>query len=310
MALCAALAMTGCEYSLNEEPAVAGKTAIRISISPGTATLEVTETQQFTATVSGSTNKDVLWSVASGPGTIDSTGLYQAPLSYPTSSDTAIVRVVAKADTTVSAVATVIINGPQPYAGVCFQRDVLPIFNNKCSNTNCHDKATHKEGFILNRYTDTTIKGTLYRGIKSLSLAKFQHGLTLTGEDRMPPEDVPQLTQAEIDTVVKWYNEGARTTTCSGNPLVCDTSNVTYSGTFRPIIERNCIGCHYEATGLNSDTDLSRYDSVYVLAMNGELMQSIGHDGYVVPMPQEIDQLPDCLVRQFRAWVNKGAPNN
>jgi hypothetical protein len=309
MALCAALGIAGCEYTLVEEPAVAGKPVIRISISPGTATPEVTETQQFTATVSGSTNKAVIWSIASGPGTIDSTGLYQAPLSYPTGADTATIRAVAKADTTASAVATVIIRIP-PYMGVCFQREVLPIFNSKCSNTNCHDKGTHKDDWILSRYTDTTIKGNAYRGIQSLSLEEFLHGLTLTGDDRMPPEDVPQLTQAEIDTIVKWYNEGARPTTCSGNLLVCDTNNVTYSGTIRPIIESKCIGCHYEATPLNSDTDLARYDSIFVLAMNGNLMASIDHRGSVVAMPQDIDQLPDCLIRQFRAWVNKGAPNN
>jgi hypothetical protein len=310
MALCLILGITGCEYTLVEEPPVAGNPTIRVTIAPDSATLEISQTQQFTATVTGSSSKDVIWRVASGPGTIDSAGLYQAPLSSSKSTDTAVIRAVAKVDTTAGDVATIIINGPPPYAGACFQREVLPIFNNKCSNTNCHDKSTHKDRWILSRYTDTTIKGTLYRGIQSLSLETFQHGLTLTGDDKMPPEEYPQLTSAEIDTIVKWYNEGAQPTTCSGNPLVCDTSNVTYSGTIRPIIERNCIGCHSEATPLNSDTDLSRYDSLYVEAMNGELMSSLDHSGYVVAMPQDVDQLPDCLIRQFRAWVNKGAPNN
>src|ERR1700751_1191506 len=62
-----------------------------VAISPISATVQVGLSQQFTATVSGTTNPAVNWlvnGVASGNssvGTISSTGLYTAPSSVPTS---------------------------------------------------------------------------------------------------------------------------------------------------------------------------------------------------------------------------------
>src|SRR5579864_1281139 len=51
---------------------------VSVSVSPGSASLVSGGTQQFSATVSGSSNTAVTWSVAGG-GSIDSNGLYTAP---------------------------------------------------------------------------------------------------------------------------------------------------------------------------------------------------------------------------------------
>jgi YVTN family beta-propeller protein len=62
---------------------------IRVQVLPSTATIGPNETFQFTATVTGSTNTGVAWSVSSSAaagtpiGTITSTGLYTAPNSSP-----------------------------------------------------------------------------------------------------------------------------------------------------------------------------------------------------------------------------------
>ncbi len=67
----------------------AGITAISIVVAPGTPTLTIGASQQFTATVTGTTNTSVTWSVAdptggtSDAGTISSTGLYQTPYPAP-----------------------------------------------------------------------------------------------------------------------------------------------------------------------------------------------------------------------------------
>src|SRR6266853_6261081 len=50
---------------------------VSISISPTSATVQSGNKQQFTATVTGSTNTAVTWSASSG--TISSSGLYTAP---------------------------------------------------------------------------------------------------------------------------------------------------------------------------------------------------------------------------------------
>ena len=87
---------------------------ISVSISPTYATIAVNGQQQFTPTVTGTSNVAVNWSVSGigcvgfSCGAISSAGLYTAPATVPTS---AIVTVTATsvADPTKSASATVVI---------------------------------------------------------------------------------------------------------------------------------------------------------------------------------------------------------
>jgi hypothetical protein len=92
-------------------PAFAVKpTRITVAISPTTATLYSGGTQQFTATVSGTTNTAVVWSVTTG--TVSAFGLYTAP---PVSArTTAYVTVTSVADTTKKATATITVNPAPP----------------------------------------------------------------------------------------------------------------------------------------------------------------------------------------------------
>ena len=94
-----------------------GGQAVAISISPsGTVNVAVTFTQQFNATVTGSSNTAVTWSVSgsgcSGTacGTISTSGLYTAPSSIP-NPQTVSVTATSMADTSKSATATVKIVG-------------------------------------------------------------------------------------------------------------------------------------------------------------------------------------------------------
>jgi hypothetical protein len=88
-------------------------TSIGITITPATATLQTGMTQQFTASVSGTTDTAVTWLVngvqggSSTTGTISSIGLFTAPQSAPASAVTVSAR--SAADTTKSANASVTI---------------------------------------------------------------------------------------------------------------------------------------------------------------------------------------------------------
>src|SRR4051812_9677684 len=71
-------------------------TGVAVTISPTSASVAGGATQQFTATVTGSTNTAVTWQVngtAGGDavvGTINSTGLYTAPKVLPTTTTVAV----------------------------------------------------------------------------------------------------------------------------------------------------------------------------------------------------------------------------
>lgn len=64
---------------------------VSVAVSPGTTTLMLGGSQSFKATVGGASNTSVIWSVdgvpggSSGVGTIDSAGVYTAPLAMTTS---------------------------------------------------------------------------------------------------------------------------------------------------------------------------------------------------------------------------------
>lgn len=92
-------------------------TGVSITISPTSASVAGGATQQFTATVTGSTNTAVTWQVngATGGdninGTIDTNGLYKAPNVLP-SNTTITITAIAQADTTKTALAVVTLTAP------------------------------------------------------------------------------------------------------------------------------------------------------------------------------------------------------
>jgi hypothetical protein len=89
-----------------------GQPNIEVSISPLQVTLDAGQTQQFTATVTGTTNKGVNWSVrgssctGSACGTVDANGLYTAPMVMPADM-TINVMAVAQANSTAGRSSTV-----------------------------------------------------------------------------------------------------------------------------------------------------------------------------------------------------------
>jgi formylglycine-generating enzyme required for sulfatase activity len=79
-----------------------------VTVQPPTASVQVSQTQQFTATVSGTSNQAVTWAVVGGAsnGTITTSGLYTAPGTVP-SSATVTVRATSQADPSKSGTAQV-----------------------------------------------------------------------------------------------------------------------------------------------------------------------------------------------------------
>jgi hypothetical protein len=92
---------------------------VQVTVAPITANVRAGSAQQFAATVTGTTNTAVTWSVAgvvsgnSTVGTINSGGQYVAPQKLPTP-NTITVTAASAADATKSASATVTLLNPTP----------------------------------------------------------------------------------------------------------------------------------------------------------------------------------------------------
>lgn len=80
--------------------------AISISVSPSSATLAAGQSRQFSATVSGTTNTNVVWSISPQVGTISASGLYVAPASV-TGSTSVVVTATTVATPAKSATAQI-----------------------------------------------------------------------------------------------------------------------------------------------------------------------------------------------------------
>lgn len=90
----AAVAMTGCNSGGSSSSSTSGTSnppppSVTVSVSPSSANVLLGNTQQFTATVTGSSNTSVTWSVSgvaggnSTVGTITADGVYTAPADLP-----------------------------------------------------------------------------------------------------------------------------------------------------------------------------------------------------------------------------------
>ena len=92
-------------------------TTVAVTISPTTASIAGGATQQFTATVTPSTNTAVTWQVNGENGgdavigTVSTSGLYTAPTVLPTTTSVSVTA-ISQADTTKSASATVTLTAP------------------------------------------------------------------------------------------------------------------------------------------------------------------------------------------------------
>jgi hypothetical protein len=81
---------------------------ITVGVTPATSTIQSSGTAQFTATVSGTPNTAVTWSISPALGGISSSGLYTAPVV--TSPQTVIVTATSVANTASKGTSTVTVN--------------------------------------------------------------------------------------------------------------------------------------------------------------------------------------------------------
>jgi Planctomycete cytochrome C len=89
----------------------------------------------------------------------------------------------------------------------------------------------------------------------------------------------------------------------------CDTTNVTYSLTIKPIIDDNCLFCHSQASQ-QGGVVLETHDDLLGYANSGQLVGSVTHDPDYAAMPQGAAKLSDCNILKIDKWVRTGSPNN
>lgn len=218
---------------------------------------------------------------------------------------------VFKPDTTGTITDTTGTGGNPPPASsgsdsVCFEGDILPIFTSNCTQSGCHNAVDHEDGHILDSYINIMSND---HAIKpgNLDKSEIYERITETDVQKRMPLNKPPLSDTQIALIRRWILEGAKNTTnCSET---CNAGVFTFSAAVKPIIDKNCKGCH-SGSAPSGGLDYSNYNVIKTVALNGKLAGAINHAAGFSPMPKGSPKLSDCNISQITKWINAGAQNN
>lgn len=188
--------------------------------------------------------------------------------------------------------------------GVCFESDVLPIFQSNCTQSGCHNSQDRREGYDLTSYDNIVSRGIKPGDYKG---SKIYEALVSIG-GRMPQAPYNRLSDAQITLIALWIKEGAQHTVCSDS-TACNTSDTKFSTAVSPILQTYCNGCH-GGSAPQGNVNYNTYAGVKTTVTNGKLMGSIQHASGYSAMPQNANKLSDCKISIIQAWIDAGAPNN
>ncbi len=92
----------------------------------------------------------------------------------------------------------------------------------------------------------------------------------------------------------------------------CDTTNVTFSSSVKPVLQQYCYSCHSnsKAASFGANIKLEDYADVKISADNGRLYGTIAHLPQYSPMPKGGGKIDDCDILIIKTWIDAGAPDN
>lgn len=92
----------------------------------------------------------------------------------------------------------------------------------------------------------------------------------------------------------------------------CDTTNVTFSSSVKPILQQYCLTCHSNssAASFGGNIKLEDHADVKTRADNGQLYGTIAHLPGYSPMPKSGSKIDDCNISIIKTWIDIGSPDN
>lgn len=193
---------------------------------------------------------------------------------------------------------------------VYFERDILPILVSNCAKSGCHDASSAQDGVILSSFDQ--VRNTADVRPKNKEGSDLYENITETDPDKvMPPPPNPALSTEQINLIGKWIDQGAQNLFCEDTlaGAGCDTTDVSYSNSIRPVLDTYCVGCH-QGSSPSGGVSLNSFANVQAIASTGRLYGAVAHLPGYAPMPDGGGSLDECAVKQIKAWVAEGTPNN
>jgi hypothetical protein len=203
---------------------------------------------------------------------------------------------------------------PSNIPAICFEKEVLPIFQNNCAMAGCHD-GTGESGSAYNNYVD--ISHGVVAGDPNGSRL-YQAIIARWGENRMPPNKPLSLENRMI--IRLWIEQGANLTLCPDTtilpPIIPSyvNSRACFSRDILPVVVSSCgmTGCH-DALSHNSGYIFASYSttlrSVRPGSVSGSKLYQVititsGEDR-MPPSPKP--RLAQAQIDSIAAWIRYGA---
>lgn len=196
-------------------------------------------------------------------------------------------------------------NGNPADTIVCFESEILPLFQSSCASTGCHNEVSHVEGLRLYTYNNIRQDIVPFQPSQGDIMEAI---LDNNPNDVMPPPPHNPLSASQISLIQQWINQGANNTTnCSSG--ACDSTSFRYSADIAPIMATFCNGCHsgsFPSAGIVTST----HSGLFAAISGGSLLGSINHSTSYAAMPKNAAQLDLCNRTKIVNWVQAGALNN
>ena len=252
---CVCVFLGGCAGSSSHTPS----STVAVSATPATATVALGKTQQFTASVTGSSNTAVTWSVAGGAsnGTIAATGLYTAPTTVPNPAQVTVTA-TSQADSTKSASATVTITTASATGSVI----VSP------STATVPDFGTQQFTASVNGSPSTAVTWQV-NGVVGGSLAD---GFISTTGLYFAPSGVPTKSDGNGASVTT-------TVTVTAVPQSSNSGSGSATVTVMPLNQQAQSGAIELGTSGGNATDFSTNTSTHTITCCGGTLGSLIVDG-------------------------------
>jgi uncharacterized membrane protein len=206
---------------------------------------------------------------------------------------------------------------------VCFQRDVLPVFQNSCAISGCHSQGGGRGGYDFSGYT------SIMKAITPFDAQKSKAYQSITGKafvQLMPPNGV--VSENDRILIRVWIDQGAKNTTCSSTAAIPDTSTnvnkpptnvvvgkqVCFQQDLLPVLVSSCAisGCHDQTTHRDG-YNISSYATVMTnLVVAGSpnssrLYTSVKNNS--MP-PKPYSSLTQAVKDSLFNWIKNGARND
>jgi len=202
---------------------------------------------------------------------------------------------------------------------VYFNTQVLPIFQNTCAVSGCHNSGTKEEGYDLSNYASIVSKGIIPGESSKSEIYK-----TITGKSELMPPNNP-LSVEQRTLVRLWIDQGADETIdpeSISDSIVIDSTaqgaSFCFSRDVYPILTSNCgtSGCH-DATTQEEGYNFTSYETTIARGViSGDANQSKiykvittskNEDDFMPPSPRS--PLTAAQISAIRKWIDEGIKN-